>query len=273
MQDHSVVSGVVPWLERLASKIGVSEHVLMALVVLAAGWSVAWLLGLFARRLWLRLRRSLSAATGDTAGDLGDRRRAGVALGRTVFWTVFFAFTMAATEVLGLRVVTTWLGSVVTYLPRLLVAVLIVFAGVTLGKVSRRTVARAAASAHLAHADYLGRLTQVVVLLASGLVGIEQLGIEVRFVTTAILVLAASLMGGAALAFGLGSRTVVENILASYYIRKLYQVGHVVRIGNAEGRIVRMTPTAVVVQSKDGETAVPARAFLETVSTRLAREE
>jgi hypothetical protein len=83
----------------------------------------------------------------------------------------------------------------------------------------------------------------------------------------------ATLMGGAALAFGLGSRVVVENILASHYAKKLYQVGHVVRVGNTEGRIVRITPTAVVVQSKDGETAVPARAFLETVSTRLAREE
>ena len=45
--------------------------------------------------------------------------------------------------------------------------------------------------------------------------------------------------------------------------------GHTVRVAGLEGRIVRMTPTAVILSTQDGETAVPTHLFVETTSTRV----
>jgi hypothetical protein len=162
---------------------------------------------------------------------------------------------------------------VVSYLPRLLIAVVIAFVGLVVGRLARGAVTRAARSAELVYAARLGRVTEIAIVLVSILVAIEQVGVEVRFVTGAVLIVLAALTGGAALAFGLGGRDIVANILAGHYVRKLYEVGNVVRIADTEGRIIRMTPTAVIVQSKEGETAIPTRHFADTVSTRVLREE
>ena len=59
------------------------------------------------------------------------------------------------------------------------------------------------------------------------------------------------------MAFGLGARTAVSNILASYYLQKTYTPGHNVRIGEIEGEIIQITPTAVVLATPEGRTLVP----------------
>jgi hypothetical protein len=73
-------------------------------------------------------------------------------------------------------------------------------------------------------------------------------------------------------AFGLGARTSVSNILASYYLQKAYTVGQLVRIGETQGRIIRMTPTAVLLEASEGRIYVPAKAFSEITSVLLTEE-
>jgi hypothetical protein len=200
------------------------------------------------------------------------RGQAAVIVSRAVFAIVMVVFVMASTELLGLPVITAWLSGVASYLPRLLVAVLIIAVGLVAGRLLRGVVARAAVSAEVAHAERLGRMAQAALVLATMLVAVEQLGIQVTFVTTMLAIVIAALVGSAALAFGLGGRLVVANILAGHYVRKLYGVGQVVRIDGVEGRIVRMLPTAVILHTGDEEVAVPAEDFARLRSTLVARE-
>jgi small-conductance mechanosensitive channel len=180
-------------------------------------------------------------------------------------------FVMTATELVGLPVITSWLSGVASYLPRLFAALVVFAVGVGAGRLIRRAVARAASSAGVVYADRLGRFAQVSVVAVSVLVAVEQLGLELSFVTSAVMIVLGASLGAAALAFGLGSRAVVENILSGHYVRKLYDVGHVVRIDGIEGRILRMTATAVILQTRDGEVAVPTLEFTRVRSTLVAR--
>jgi small-conductance mechanosensitive channel len=124
-----------------------------------------------------------------------------------------------------------------------------------------------AASARLTGADRVGRIAELVLLVSTALIAIEQLGVEVSFLKTTLLILLGALVGGAALAFGLGGRELVANILAAHYVHKIYQVGQTVRIGDAEGRIVRFTETSVILESHEGQIAIPARRFSDRRST------
>jgi small-conductance mechanosensitive channel len=191
-------------------------------------------------------------------------------VGRVVFWFVMALFVMATTEILGLPVVTTWLSSVASYLPRLLAAAVIVAVGMVTGRLTKRAVARAAASAGMTGGQRLGRVAEIVILFGSILVAAEQLGLDLRFVTAVLTIVLATTLGGAALAFGLGSRQLVENILSGHYVRKLYAVGQVVRIEGVEGRILKLTATSVILETPDGEVAVPAREFTVTRSMRIS---
>jgi len=191
------------------------------------------------------------------------------AVGGLAFWLVFLFFVAAATEALGLPVVSAWLSGVAAYLPRLLLAALIVALGFLAGGLARTALAATAASAGFAYAGALARMAQAIIVMASAIVAFDQLGIQVTFLTVLAAIVTGSLLGGAALAFGLGARTAVSNIIASHYLLKIYRVGHHVRVGGFEGRIVDITPTAVVIATADGQAVVPAKEFSERASLLL----
>ena len=249
----------------------------------AAGLAlVGWVAGRLLRFLVVRLMRGWGSRLAAGIGRLlrsrdAEREVRGVAFDRPVadavggvtFWLVFLFFVAAATEALGLPVISAWLSGVAAYLPRLLVAALIVALGFLAGGLARATLAATAASAGFAYADALGRLAQAVVVMASTIVAFDQLGIEITFLTVLAAIGIGALLGGAALAFGLGARTAVSNIIASHYLLKIYRVGHHVRIGGFEGRIVDITPTAVVIATPDGQAVVPAKQFSEQTSLLL----
>jgi hypothetical protein len=249
---------------------GLSPSLLTALVILLAGFLLALLLQAAARRLSGRVARLIAGLT-QAGRDLPDTRPIDQGVGRAVFWLVMVCAGMAATETLGLPVVTTWLSGVATFVPRVVVAIFIVALGIVAARVTRQVVSRMAVSAKLAGADRIGRIAELVLLLSTALIAIEQLGVEVSFLKTTLLILLAALVGGAALAFGLGGRELVANILAAHYVHKIYQVGQTVRIGDAEGRIVRFTETSVILESGVGQVAVPARRFSDRHSTLVTK--
>jgi len=197
---------------------------------------------------------------------IGLERPASDLIGSIVYWLVFLVFFAAATETLGLPVVATWLGGVSTYLPRLLVAGLILLGGFLAGSIARDALATAATAAGIAYGALLGRIVYISILLIAIITGIDQIGIESRFLTATITVVIASLVGAAALAFGLGARTAVSNIIASHYLRQIYRVGHSIRIGEAQGRISEITNTAVIVENANDRLVVPAKEFSERIS-------
>ena len=111
------------------------------------------------------------------------------------------------------------------------------------------------------------------IIVAAALIAAEQLGLDVSLLTAVFLIGLAAALGGAALAFGLGAREVMADILAMHYVQKSYRVGQVVRIGSDQGRIVRTTRTAVVLENIDGELSIPGRHFVDERSVLLTQEE
>lgn len=244
-----------------------------AVGVLVGGYLVAHLLRLLIRRLLENIDRLLPGQLPRrTLQRLGDRHSFADLVSRVVFWFVVFVSLTVATEVVDLNVVSTWLSGLTTYLPQLLAAVLVGFVGIAAGKIVREMISRFTQSMGVAQPQALGRTAQVVILIATGIIVAGQIGIEVAFLTQLAVIVVASVLGGAALAFGLGSRTLVTNILAAHYLRQQYRVGQTVKIAGSEGRIVEITTTAVILQGKEGRVMVPAKEFEEVASVLLARK-
>jgi small-conductance mechanosensitive channel len=254
---------------RLADGLGVTTSVVVAGLILVAGLFLA-LLGRRVTKNLVRRGGRLVSGWSRTAQPPGTARTERV-VGTAVYWGILLLAVMAATETLGLPVVTRWLSQIVSYLPRLVAAMLIIAFGTLLARLGRQLVTRAATSARAPSAERIGRATEIALLVASALVAIEQLGIEISFLKTTILILLAATVGGAALAFGLGGRDLVANVLAAHYVQRTYQVGQTIRVAEVEGRIVRITEIAVIVETADGEVVVPAYELTRTRSTLVLR--
>lgn len=246
-------------------------NILAAAALVLVGWALALLLRFLSRRATesglKRLGRD--SRVRDTLEAGGMRRTIAQVVGAFAFWLVFLLFLAAALERLGLPVFTGLVGQVTYYLPNVLAAVLIVLGGVIVGKLAGGAVTTGAASAGLPRAPALGRAVQVAVFLVAAVVGLEQIGIRGQLLVVILAVVFATFLGGAGLAFGLGARTAVSNIIASHYVAQAYRAGQVVRIGDIEGRIVETTRTAVLLNTGEGRVLVPAQRFSEETSILL----
>jgi hypothetical protein len=243
----------------------------VAILILLLGLIAASLLGRLARRLVGRSARWI----GDLqpgAMSVPHLDRVQTAVGRAVYWLVVVLAVMAATETLGLPVVTAWLSGIATFLPRVAVAILIIALGTVAARVARHVVTSTAAAANVSSPERMGRVTELALLLGTALVAIEQLGIEISFLKATLLILFGALLLGAALAFGIGGRDLVANILSAHYVHRLYQVGQVVRIDGIEGRIVRIAETSVILECPEGDVSIPARLFADNRSTLIVRK-
>lgn len=243
-------------------------HLVFCLFVVVGGLIVAFLLRAGIRRLVRGLSRVIPARGGRTL-DADDLNSAADWISGLGFWIVLLFFLTIATEILGLTVLTTWLGGLTTYLPRVLAAVLIGFVGFFVARAGRDIVVRTSSSAGFVYSDALGKATQSTILLVTLIVAIRQLGIEIQFLTASLLILLSSLLAGGALAFGLGAKPIMSNILSSYYLQKAYRIGQQIRIGSAEGKIVQITPTSVILETEEGRLMIPAKKFSDLTSLAL----
>ncbi|MBW3590579.1 MAG: mechanosensitive ion channel [Actinobacteria bacterium] len=255
-------------------------RILLALAILAVGWIVARLLrsltgkmfGSWARQLTLKFSKVFGSGEVDTRLQRSSTRDSvSKAVQSLVFWVVLLIAITIATEALGLNVVTEWLNKLVGYLPRILGALLVVLLGVLIATPVRTAVSAAAGSAGFAYPQVLGQMARFAILLVSVVVAFDQVGIEVDFLIVMAAVISGAMLGGAALAFGLGARTSVGNILATHYLHRTFKVGHHIRIGEVEGRILEITPTSVIVDAGEGRTVIPASRFSEQVAVVLSK--
>jgi hypothetical protein len=109
-------------------------------------------------------------------------------------------YLTAATEALGLAVVTTWLIGITGYLPKILTAVLIGFTGFIAVVILKDIVTAAAISMGILYAYTLGKLTQAAILIVSTLIAIDLIGIDVTLLTSFVVILFAAFLYGAAIA-------------------------------------------------------------------------
>lgn len=252
----------------LVANTGLTENTLLAGVVLIGGLVLA----VIARVLVAVSLRRISALSGAPAGVFRDaliRYHLDTLLARGLFWIIIVLSLMAGTELLGLPGLTGWLGGVATYLPRVVAATSVLLVGFVLGSLVQEAFRRAPIVSQTNYPVQLAGAVRWLVIGVAFIVALQQLGIRIGFFTNILSIVLAAFLGAGALAFGFGGRGTVANILAGHYVRELYQVGQKVRIGEWEGRVLRITGTAVLIETDHGETAVPSKMFLELPSTRL----
>lgn len=160
---------------------------------------------------------------------------------------------------------------VFAYLPLAAAGLLIVLVGFAVSSLARDLVLSAANSAELENGELLARTTQIIILFIAVILGIDQIGIDVLFLSVLAGIILSTMLGGIALAFGLGARTHVSNIIAVNQLRHLYQAGDRIRIGDIEGRLLDITISRVVIETEVGSVSVPAKLFDEQVVTIIEK--
>ncbi len=244
--------------------IAALPNLITALVILIVGWLLAWLLSRACRRSFQRLalRIPIGGARAEPDRTVDDHG-AGRVAAEGVYWLTLLTTFVLVADALGVPVLNKWLATFANFAPKIVVAVAVVFGGAVGGRLAGVAIEKAATRMAPKQARTVARLTRIAIVAAALLIAAGELGLDVSLLTQVFLVVLAATLGGGALAFGLGARGAMANILGMHYANKSYRVGQVIRLGDEHGRIVRTSNTAVFLETPEGELSIPGQAFAE----------
>jgi len=242
-----------------------------ALLILLLGWLAARFLKKMALKILTRINRWGNRKAGLEDEEISDKTPKVVAA--VIYWITFLLFVALACQLFGLPLVSGSLNRITIYLPNLVTAVLVVLAGIVLGNLARTAVSSASRSFKLSQSELLGEAACVSVIGIAVVIALSQIGIDSTVLVMAFGIGFGGTIGGMALAFGLGARTAISNLIAGRNVGRYLQNGSLVRVGETKGRVVAVTPGAVIIATDEGRAQVPAKLFEECVTILLEEKE
>jgi small-conductance mechanosensitive channel len=250
----------------LDSIIAAAPKVAVGLMLVVLGFLVAKAIEVVLRFVLTRVRfDSLMEKAGidKMLQRVGVRQQLNLFLPRLVYFLTLFILAKTAADAMGLLAISDAIGAFFAYLPNIVAALLLLILGTSLAQFAGNTVTEAARNAGIDFAPSLGKLVSGLIVFVVSMMAIAQLKIDtniVRIVTSFIL-------GGAALAFGisfgLGTRDIVRNITAGFYLRKFLEIGRPLEIAGQSGTLKGITATHTLLEDDAREISVANSTFLE----------
>ena len=195
----------------------------IALVVLIVGWILAKV----ARFAIVRGLRAVNFhIVTQRAGLDGFLRDGGIAadtteiIGLVIYWLVILGALVVGFNSLGLAYVTDVLGRVILFVPKVLVALLVLAFGAYFARFIANAITAYCRNVHIQDAELLGRLAQYAIVTFVVLIALDQVNIGGDIVRQSFLIILAGLVFALALAFGLGGKEWAAELLERWWPRR-----------------------------------------------------
>ena len=198
-------------------------RLILALIVLLAGW-------LLAKGVRYAVSRGLRAMNfhvlTERAGIDAFLRNGGIRADTTeilallAYWVVILAALIIGFNSLGLVYVTDLLTQVVLFVPKVVVAVVILAFGAYFAGFVGDAICAYCRNVRIQDAELLGRIAQYAILAFVVLIALDQVGVGGDIVRQTFLVILGGLVFALALAFGLAGKDWAADLLERWWPRK-----------------------------------------------------
>lgn len=193
--------------------------ILLALVLLFAGWLLAKLVRRAAIRVLRAIRLDVLAERAGIEDFLiagGIRFTTVTLLAAALYWAILLAIFVALLDSLGVRAAGDLLTRMVNYLPNVLLAVGILVFGSLLARILGGLVYTYLNNIGSAAAEPIAAIARLAVLAFVVFMAAEQLAIQSQVLVSAFQIAFAALCFALALAFGLGGRDWAASMIDRY---------------------------------------------------------
>lgn len=174
-------------------------------------------------------------------------------IGKVVFWLVFFATLMPASELLGIRELTQLMASFVNFLPKIIAAIIIVVFGFVVANFLRQAVQGSSGSLGLTSTKTIGGLVYGLTVAITIVVALGQMGMDTQLLYTVLITIIASMGLAIALAVGLGGREMAHNLVAGFYARESFMPGQEIGFGEYNGVLREVQAQSTLLEMADGK--------------------
>lgn len=245
-----------------ASAIDYLPRMIGALVFFAVGWYLAKFASAASRRMLRSFNVFLNRRWRARFGKNARLSPTVITISAAIIrWALLLFVVIGMARILGIEVLTVWLGRASEQIPSVVAGGIIVFVGVVLSRFARDIVEIVLSPTMGTQSLVFGRLAQGMVIISALIMGVDLTGIDTTFLVSFVTIFLASLFGGMAIAFGLGAKDLVANVIGIHHAQKTFVIGQNVKIGTVQGEIVHITPTTTVISTAEGKMVFPGGIF------------
>lgn len=138
-------------------------------------------------------------------------------VGNLVRWLVLLVFFIAAVNLLGLTTVSLFLTNILSYIPVVIAASLILLVGTLVAGLVESLVKGSLSQVSRSTGRLVGKVASYIVMVFTILAALAELGIAENLINTLFIGFVAMLALGFGLAFGLGAKDLISKILDDWY--------------------------------------------------------
>lgn len=208
---HDLAQGFAHYLPRL----------IVMLILAFLGWVIAYVVKMVLRSI-LRLIKFDKLSENAGASQLLTKAALPSAteiVSRFVFWVTWLGFIMLGVSVLGILGLQEQIARFFLFLPRLFVAMFILFFGILAASFFSRAALLAAVNANVPSPRVLSLAVRSIIIVFVLSIVFEELGLAEQTMLVAFGIAFGAIMLGLAIAFGMGGRDLAQRFLEKKFIR------------------------------------------------------
>lgn len=195
--------------------------IIAGLLVFIFGTALARMIRSFVIRVLetIKLSKLVKETPVDHFLQKAEIRKIETVLGKIVYWLVMLVVLHSTVAVLGLEPLTNILAKLLSYIPRVFSAIIVLFVGIILAGLVETVVKATVKNIHAKSGRMLGKVSSYLVMSIVVLVAISELGIASDYIMILFVGFITAVSLGLALALGLGAKDLVAKVLNDWYER------------------------------------------------------
>ncbi|GAB4030221.1 MAG: hypothetical protein Fur0012_05850 [Elusimicrobiota bacterium] len=201
--------------------VGIIPHLMAAIFIILIGFFASRVIASVVEHIFKRGKLdSWTSRIGlnEVMTRVGLGKSPTIFISALVYWFIMVVFIVSAANVLNLDFLSKVLEIfILSFLPKVIAAIIIGFAGLLLARFMENMVYNSAMANNLKGGRSFAKIINFVILVFTGILAIEQLGLDMKIIRSSINILMASLGLAFAIAVGLGAKDIARDLLYSMF--------------------------------------------------------
>jgi len=243
-----------------------------ALLLLLIGWLVAKIVALVVSKILkaVKLNKALEKINNIPMIKNASFEIDGVKIvSKFVYWVILLVFFITATDTMGWSEVSSKISELISYLPKLLSALVIFLIGFYIANLLKGLVRTTLHSLEISSASMASNAVFYILLIFITITALNQAGMDTTMITSNVTMILGAILLAFTISFGLGSRDILTNILSSIYGKKNFEVGDKVKIGDIQGEITKIDNISITVKTPGSDFVIPAQKLVSEQIEKL----
>ncbi len=232
------------------------------------------IIGILIAKLITRVIRKILANTGvdklkDKLEEVSFVEKANIqilpstAISKIFYYIMLLFVALVATAALDVQEVTNIIADAIQYIPHLLLGIAIIIMGILIAEQLKGLTHSACKAVGIPAAGIVSSFVFFFVLITAMMIGFNAAELPVDFLTTNLTLILGGIVVAFGVGYGLASKDMMANYLASFYSKNRFKVGDYITIDNNSGEIIEIDSSSITLFSSQKRIIIPLSKFTQ----------